>query len=91
MNNNTQQQPAKPQPTVARNWEEFAGKCINPNAPHRDREILRRAFYAGAIALYKTIIYDVGVAGDVEGPLVLELLESEMRTFARDCVNEPLH
>ena len=63
-------------------WQDFEKSVIPPNAPAVQRQEMRRAFYAGASAMFNLTrkLGDEDVDED-EAVLVLEGLEQELAEF----------
>jgi hypothetical protein len=63
-------------------WEGFEKNVVPRNAPSVQRQEMRRAFYAGASAMFGLITnLDVENLGEKESAKVLDNLQSELQRF----------
>jgi hypothetical protein len=71
---------------VRRQWEGYRERVVPADAPPVQVQESQRAFYAGAWALFQTLILGVSDGPNVEpqDEAFMEALETELRTFAAD-------
>lgn len=63
-------------------WEEYDRRVIPLNAPPTQRREMRRAFYAGAVALFSLVqaLGDEDISEEA-GAKALEALQAELESF----------
>lgn len=68
---------------IASKWDQFDALVMPPGAPDRQRQEMKKAFYAGAEAMFR-IQYGIGDPGvtEDEGCAVLDSITTEMLEFA---------
>lgn len=71
-------------PTLFEQWKSFELAVVPIAAPAIQREEMRRAFYAGAVACFGVVMTAVGPDDDEECATNLEVLQQELATFSSD-------
>ena len=67
-------------------WRSLAEMAIPPDAPDRQRIEMRRAFYAGAAALFSALLDDMdpGAEPTAADEKRMEAIDAELRAFGED-------
>jgi len=69
--------------SVREHWDAFTREVMPPDAGRLQRSEMRRAFYAGAWAMFCTAAGEVSLQSDENGVLALEALKAECQMFAQ--------
>lgn len=71
--------------TVKQKWESYLAKVVPPSASHAQMIETRRAFYAGAAAMFNQVVDDIGAEPSEERALgMIEGLRQELFQFSDD-------
>ena len=71
-------------------WESYLNEVLPKNAPEVQKVECRRAFYAGALSIWVTVISGVSEAEELTGSdlELIKILKSEFAEYLKELINK---